>query len=1039
MDIHYNAFISYRHHPEDIKVAEQIHRGLEHYRVPKAIRKNNDAKMRLFRDKEELPITSNLTDDITRALRNSDFLIVICSTHTKESIWVQREIETFLQTHDHSRVLTVLVNGEPYDTIPEILCSEERIDPVTGEKNLLPIEPLSCDWRGGKRKAYREELPRLAAALLGCGYDELRQRERQYRTRRLITVFSVALAAVIGFAGYVIYNGMQIQKANDQLELANNQLTDANIEIQKNLEEAQTNQSKFLASASSQQMESGDRMLALALAQEALPKFEGERPYVANAEYALSNAAGAYMAQDQVASIGSITCDALINLYEATDGREWMFVTDQRNVLSIWDLQTYQMFKSVKMEKGASRMLITPDDNVILYTSDFKACCYDKELNLLWEQGGINEIALSSKRDVLIAEVEDNTLAFFDAVTGQEVLDRVQILLQPEDYTNGWRITMKQELIDLEKPIILDYTKYGEPSNIVSVDIHSGVITDMGVITPEFLVRKTGYTNDGNVLVMSVHEHGSWNSNFNDMLTHSPVDVQLWCFGPAGQRLWTADMTSYSYSTETTLYQIKDTEKLFCQVDNLAAVVDTKTGNVLGVCETGANPVWVSADDTSAVIMLEDGSIGVYEYEKNEFNSTRYLKEDIVSGFGGKGYYVKQNYGAEILIYGIVLDKNWQMFEGEYNSATYHHAVWGDYVATYNYDSICIFDAREQKLLWDIEEEELSVFQLLEFTADGSQLWFSDRGDKLVGFDIQTGDRIVHNLPVQLDEDSPLHYSYNNRICMIDDVIYVQTKNLWTNEVYVIAFDIQSQQETCVKVSDVIWESYQTGCVLLTANADCAYLWSGATGTIHEVNMQTGEVKVFAENITGQPVVQFLNDGNTYMVAVDNQVTFYQTGTEPLFTLQLEEVNGISAYRIGSQILLLMDSGDIWRYTLDGQKIGEIATKLYSSYFSSIGNGFEPEEITWQETGDGDLFVNILRSGNLVDMDCWESRAWIPNCVAYIPALDQFVTTGDDWDTNAPRMGVYPRYTTQDIQKMAKDALKGYSLTQNQKDYYGIS
>ena len=123
MDIHYNAFISYRHHPADIKVAEQIHKGLEHYRIPKALKKKNLSKMRLFRDKEELPITSNLTDDITRALRNSDFLIVICSLHTQESIWVQREIETFLQSHDHSRILTVIADGEPYDVIPEILCS----------------------------------------------------------------------------------------------------------------------------------------------------------------------------------------------------------------------------------------------------------------------------------------------------------------------------------------------------------------------------------------------------------------------------------------------------------------------------------------------------------------------------------------------------------------------------------------------------------------------------------------------------------------------------------------------------------------------------------------------------------------------------------------------------------------------------------------------------------------------------------------------------------------------------------------------------
>ena len=64
MAIHYNAFISYRHHPEDIKVATQIHRALERFHVPKAIREKAKLPMRLFRDKDELPITSNLSDDI---------------------------------------------------------------------------------------------------------------------------------------------------------------------------------------------------------------------------------------------------------------------------------------------------------------------------------------------------------------------------------------------------------------------------------------------------------------------------------------------------------------------------------------------------------------------------------------------------------------------------------------------------------------------------------------------------------------------------------------------------------------------------------------------------------------------------------------------------------------------------------------------------------------------------------------------------------------------------------------------------------------
>ena len=145
MDIHYNAFISYRHHPDDIRVASEIHRLLERFRVPRGVKSKVGKIERLFRDKDELPITSNLTEDITAALRNSDFLIVICSVHTKESVWVQREIETFLQTHSRSQVLTVLCSGEPYDVIPEILLREQVTDPITGEMSWVDVEPLSCD------------------------------------------------------------------------------------------------------------------------------------------------------------------------------------------------------------------------------------------------------------------------------------------------------------------------------------------------------------------------------------------------------------------------------------------------------------------------------------------------------------------------------------------------------------------------------------------------------------------------------------------------------------------------------------------------------------------------------------------------------------------------------------------------------------------------------------------------------------------------------------------------------------------------------
>ena len=95
----YNAFISYRHAPLDSAIATHVQRKLEHFHVPHKLKKKlkREKITRIFRDKDELPITSDLSNTIEEALFNSDFLIVLCSTNTHLSTWVEREIKLFLQ------------------------------------------------------------------------------------------------------------------------------------------------------------------------------------------------------------------------------------------------------------------------------------------------------------------------------------------------------------------------------------------------------------------------------------------------------------------------------------------------------------------------------------------------------------------------------------------------------------------------------------------------------------------------------------------------------------------------------------------------------------------------------------------------------------------------------------------------------------------------------------------------------------------------------------------------------------------------------
>ena len=183
----YDAFISYRHSELDKFVAENLHKQLEAFRLPGNVSRKIGRKKieRVFRDKDELPLTSNLEDPIMRALAESEFLIVICSPRLKESLWCKKEIETFIRLHGREKVFAILIEGEPEDSFPEeLLFVEETVEKPDGTTEIVrkPMEPLAADIRGKNKhemqKAMRTEILRLIAPMFSLTYDDLRQRHR---------------------------------------------------------------------------------------------------------------------------------------------------------------------------------------------------------------------------------------------------------------------------------------------------------------------------------------------------------------------------------------------------------------------------------------------------------------------------------------------------------------------------------------------------------------------------------------------------------------------------------------------------------------------------------------------------------------------------------------------------------------------------------------------------------------------------------------------------------------------------------------------
>jgi len=161
----------------------------------------------LFRDREELPTSASLRTEIVQALRDSRYLIVVCSPHAAASHWVNEEIRAFRAMGRGDRILAVIVDGEPNASdkpesgVPEAFPESLRygVNADHGPTN-EPRDPLAADIRPGKDTRVNARL-KIVAGLLGLGFDELRQRDIERQRRRRLMMSAAAVTIVGALSG----------------------------------------------------------------------------------------------------------------------------------------------------------------------------------------------------------------------------------------------------------------------------------------------------------------------------------------------------------------------------------------------------------------------------------------------------------------------------------------------------------------------------------------------------------------------------------------------------------------------------------------------------------------------------------------------------------------------------------------------------------------------------------------------------------------------------------------------------------------------
>ena len=273
----YWAFISYSHRDE--KFASWLHRKLETYTGHKKLagtrnRRGEPVPARIFpvfRDRDELEGAPDLPERIQDALRQSRFLIVICSPNSAQSKWVNEEIKAYKALGGGDRVLALIVGGEPnagarpepglQECFPEALRFRVGID---GQLSDVPTEPIAADARKDK-DGERNALLKLLAGILGLRFDDLKQRDLERQRRFWTWVAAGAATGLAVLSGLTIYAFQQEAEAKRQRDVAE--------------ERARIAQSRQLALAASGSMPSDlDRALLLAVeAAKVSPTFEARK------------------------------------------------------------------------------------------------------------------------------------------------------------------------------------------------------------------------------------------------------------------------------------------------------------------------------------------------------------------------------------------------------------------------------------------------------------------------------------------------------------------------------------------------------------------------------------------------------------------------------------------------------------------------------------------------------------------------------------------------------------------------------------------
>lgn len=531
--VHYDAFISYRHAPHDSFVATNLHKKLEGFKLPKSVKKSTSKKRieRVFRDEDELPLSDNLSDPINNALLSSDFLIVIATPRYLESRWCQKEIETFLQTHARDHVLIVLAEGEPAESFPPILMYED-VQVVDAAGNLITRretrEPLGADTRGKNKKEILKAMDtaviKIAAAIFGLDYDDLKQRHREAKMKRMIGIVASVAGVFLAFSIFALIMLMRISVQNKQIK-------EQNATIVAQSEEISDKYAGSMVGAAKELMALGRYKDAIYALRNVMPDSPSDG-YNSNAYSMLSQLMGAYSVDREYLPIQIYEANSEIYSMCESYNNKFIALEEIDGTLNVFDVET------------GERIYIT-EHAPSSWTLDYAFCGFD---GFVYSDG--NQITYVNLTDLTTSKVCDagSATAIYAAPEGT-----VTICIT-DDYIYG--IDTKGSVL---YKIDMTTTFY-----IKNWDIYGLEVLDIDYYGNNFVIAVTD--NFYNYLMVADITNGNVIISFFDEACYSTkvaMNGKLVFFTTDGSEYFSTKCYALNISTGKTMW-IKEMNDVYC-------------------------------------------------------------------------------------------------------------------------------------------------------------------------------------------------------------------------------------------------------------------------------------------------------------------------------------------------------------------------------------------------------------------------------------------------------------------------------------------